>query len=43
VVAVTDEAGGFGAETAAPMARTILAELFGITGDEGSEGGGVSD
>ncbi|HEX2234258.1 MAG TPA: penicillin-binding protein 2 [Thermoleophilaceae bacterium] len=43
VVAVTDEAGGFGAETAAPMARTILAELFGVTGDEGSEGGGVSD
>jgi penicillin-binding protein 2 len=43
VVAVTDEAGGFGAETAAPMARTILAELFGVTNDEGSEGGGVSD
>jgi penicillin-binding protein 2 len=43
VVAVTDEAGGFGAETAAPMARTILAELFGVSGDEGSEGGGVSD
>jgi penicillin-binding protein 2 len=43
VVAVTDEAGGFGAETAAPMARTILAELFGVNNDEGSEGGGVSD
>ena len=42
VVAVTDEAGGFGAETAAPMARTILAELFGIQNDEGGEGG-VSD
>jgi penicillin-binding protein 2 len=32
VVAVTFEAGGFGAETAAPAARRILAELFG-TGD----------
>jgi penicillin-binding protein 2 len=42
VVAVTDEAGGFGAETAAPMARTILAELFGVQNDEGGEGG-VSD
>jgi penicillin-binding protein 2 len=42
VVAVTDEAGGFGAETAAPMARTILAELFGVRNDEGGEGG-VSD
>ena len=30
VVAVTDEAGGFGAETAAPMARRILAELFDV-------------
>ena len=30
VVAVTDEAGGFGAETAAPMARLILAELFNV-------------
>ena len=30
VVAVTFEAGGFGAETAAPAARKILAELFGI-------------
>ena len=30
VVAVTDEAGGFGADTAAPMARQILAELFGV-------------
>ena len=41
VVAVTDEAGGFGAETAAPMARSILAELFGVR-DQGGEGG-VSD
>ena len=30
VVAVTDEAGGFGAQTAAPDARRILAALFGI-------------
>ena len=30
VVAVTDEAGGFGADTAAPMARPILAELFNV-------------
>ena len=30
VVAVTFEAGGFGAETAAPAARQILAELFGV-------------
>jgi penicillin-binding protein 2 len=42
VVAVTDAAGGFGAETAAPMARTILAELFGVRNDEGGKGG-VSD
>ena len=39
VVAVTDEAGGFGAETAAPMARRILAELFGVKNDEGGKGG----
>jgi penicillin-binding protein 2 len=32
VVAVTFEAGGFGAETAAPAARQILAELFGVKG-----------
>ena len=31
VVAVTFEAGGFGAETAAPAARKILAELFNIS------------
>ena len=30
VVAVTDEAGGFGADTAAPMARRILAALFDV-------------
>jgi penicillin-binding protein 2 len=30
VVAVTDEAGGFGAETAAPMARQILQALFDV-------------
>ena len=39
VVAVTDEAGGFGADTAAPMARTILAKLFGVRGDKGHKGG----
>jgi len=30
VVVTTFEAGGFGAETAAPAARSILAELFGV-------------
>jgi len=39
VVAVTDEAGGFGADTAAPMARTILAKLFGVRGDKAKKGG----
>ena len=39
VVAVTDEAGGFGAETAAPMARTILARLFGVKRDKPRAGG----
>jgi penicillin-binding protein 2 len=34
VVAVTDEAGGFGAETAAPAARRILASLFNVRGQE---------
>ena len=33
MVAVTDEAGGFGAETAAPMARLIMAELFDVNED----------
>jgi penicillin-binding protein 2 len=39
VVAVTDEAGGFGADTAAPMAREILAQLFGVKGDKARKGG----
>ena len=44
VVAVTDEAGGFGADTAAPMTRTILAELFGVRNDEGGrDAAGVMD
>jgi penicillin-binding protein 2 len=43
VVAVTDEAGGFGAETAAPMARLILAELLNVDEDQLVEGGGSSD
>jgi penicillin-binding protein 2 len=43
VVAVTDEAGGFGAETAAPMARLILAELFNVDEQQLVEGGGSSD
>jgi len=34
VVAVTDEQGGFGAETAAPAARRILAALFDVRGQE---------
>jgi penicillin-binding protein 2 len=34
VVAVTDETGGFGAQTAAPDARRILAALFGIKNQE---------
>jgi penicillin-binding protein 2 len=42
VVAVTDEAGGFGAETAAPMARRILAQLFDVKGDK-PRSGGISD
>ncbi|MGI8945498.1 MAG: penicillin-binding protein 2 [Thermoleophilaceae bacterium] len=32
VVAVTFEEGGFGAETAAPAARGILSEIFGVNG-----------
>jgi penicillin-binding protein 2 len=43
VVAVTDEAGGFGAETAAPMARLILAELFNVDEDQLVTGGGAPD
>jgi penicillin-binding protein 2 len=43
VVAVTDEAGGFGADTAAPMARLILAELFNVDEQQLVQGGGPSD
>jgi penicillin-binding protein 2 len=43
VVAVTDEAGGFGADTAAPMARRILAALFNVKENKLVEGGGPSD
>jgi penicillin-binding protein 2 len=43
VVAVTDEAGGFGADTAAPMARRILAELFNVDEQQLVEGGGAPD
>ena len=40
VVAVTFESGGFGAETAAPAARQILSELFGVKAgaDPGRDG-----
>ena len=43
VVAVTDEAGGFGADTAAPMARRILATLFHVNENHLVQGGGPSD
>jgi penicillin-binding protein 2 len=43
VVAVTDEAGGFGADTAAPMARLILAELFNVGEQQLVAGGGSQD
>jgi penicillin-binding protein 2 len=43
VVAVTDEAGGFGADTAAPMARRILAALFNVKEARLVQGGGPSD
>jgi penicillin-binding protein 2 len=43
VVAVTDEAGGFGADTAAPMARLILAELFDVDEQQLVAGGGSPD
>jgi penicillin-binding protein 2 len=43
VVAVTDEAGGFGADTAAPMARRILAELFNVDEQGLVQGGGAPD
>jgi penicillin-binding protein 2 len=42
-VVVTDEAGGFGADTAAPMARLILAELFNLNESQLVEGGGAPD
>ena len=43
VVAVTDEAGGFGADTAAPMARLILAELFNVDENRLVAGGDAPD
>jgi penicillin-binding protein 2 len=43
VVAVTDEAGGFGADTAAPMARRILAALFDVKENGLVQGGGAPD
>ena len=43
VVAVTDEAGGFGADTAAPMARRILAALFDVKETGVVQGGGAPD
>ena len=43
VVAVTDEAGGFGAETAAPMARRILAELLDVKETGVVQGGAAPD
>ena len=43
VVAVTDEAGGFGADTAAPMARLILSELFNVDERQLVAGGGAPD
>jgi penicillin-binding protein 2 len=43
VVAVTDEAGGFGAETAAPMARRILAQLLDVKETGVVHGGGAPD
>jgi penicillin-binding protein 2 len=39
VVVVTDEAGGFGADTAAPMARQILATIFDVKHDKAAKGG----
>ena len=43
VVVVTDEAGGFGADTAAPMARLILAELFNVDETQLVAGGDAPD
>ena len=42
-VVVTDEAGGFGADTAAPMARRIMAELFDIDENRLVQGGDALD
>ncbi len=42
-VVTTDEAGGFGADTAAPMARLILSELFNVNETQLVEGGGAPD
>ncbi len=42
-VVVTDEAGGFGADTAAPLARRIMAELFNVDETGLVEGGGAPD
>ena len=43
VVAVTDEAGGFGADTAAPMTRRILAKLLDVKESGLVQGGGAPD
>jgi penicillin-binding protein 2 len=43
VVAVTDEAGGFGADTAAPMTRRILAALLDVRETGLVQGGGSPD
>ncbi len=43
VIAVTDETGGFGAATAAPDARRILAALYGIKGLENKVVKGTSE
>ena len=43
VVAVTDEAGGFGADTAAPMARRILAQLLDVKETGMVQGGAAPD
>ena len=42
-VVVTDEAGGFGADTAAPMARLILSELFNVDENQLVAGGASPD
>lgn len=43
VVITTFEEGGFGAETAAPAARQILAELFGVDDSGGVAAGSAAD